>query len=118
MVTLGRYATGLLRGEMTPLGAVRGRAEIRVLGSRAVRLFPVLHPAAALYRREPNLRLLQEDFARIPALWRRGRRSSPRGKSRLSRPTHLRLKRSKNQRLARGRISLGSSDRGRTARLR
>ena len=54
VVTLGRYATGLLRGEMAPLGAVRGRVEVRVLGSRAVRLLPVLHPAAALYRREPT----------------------------------------------------------------
>ncbi len=77
VVTLGRYATGLLRGEMTPLGAVRGRAEIRVLGSRAVRLFPVLHPAAALYRREPNLRLLQEDFAQIPALMAQGPPEQP-----------------------------------------
>lgn len=68
VITLGRYATGLLRGEMAPLGSVRGRPEIRVLGTRAVRLYPVLHPAAALYRREPNLRLLEEDFARIPEL--------------------------------------------------
>jgi DNA polymerase len=77
VVTLGRYATGLLRGEMVPLGAVRGKQEIRVLGTRAVRLYPVLHPAAALYRREPNLRLLEEDFARIPALLAQGPPDQP-----------------------------------------
>ena len=77
VVTLGRYASGLLRGEMAPLGAIRGRVETRVLGTRAVRLLPVLHPAAALYRREPNLRLLEEDFAQIPALLRQGPPEQP-----------------------------------------
>ena len=77
VITLGRYATGLLRGEMAPLGSVRGRPEIRVLGTRAVRLYPVLHPAAALYRREPNLRLLEEDFARIPELLTQGPPEQP-----------------------------------------
>lgn len=77
VITLGRYATGLLRGEMAPLGSVRGRPEIRVLGTRAVRLYPVLHPAAALYRREPNLRLLEEDFARIPQLLAQGPPEQP-----------------------------------------
>jgi DNA polymerase len=77
VVTLGRYASGLLRGEMAPLGAIRGRAEVRILGSRAVRLLPVLHPAAALYRREPNLRLLEEDFALIPGLLEQGPPEQP-----------------------------------------
>ncbi len=77
VITLGRYATGLLRGEMAPLGSVRGKPEIRVLGTRAVRLYPVLHPAAALYRREPNLRLLEEDFARIPELLALGAPQQP-----------------------------------------
>ena len=76
-MTLGRYASGLLRGEMAPLGAIRGQVETRVLGTRAVRLLPVLHPAAALYRREPNLRLLEEDFARIPALLEQGPPEQP-----------------------------------------
>jgi uracil-DNA glycosylase len=77
VVTLGRYASGLLRGEMAPLGAIRGRAEVRILGTRAVRLLPVLHPAAALYRREPNLRLLEEDFALIPGLLQQGPPEQP-----------------------------------------
>jgi len=37
----------------------------------------VLHPAAALYRREPNLRLLEEDFARIPGLLEQGPPEQP-----------------------------------------
>src|SRR4051794_21278228 len=77
VVTLGRYASGLLRGEMAQLGSIRGRVETRVLGTRAVRLLPVLHPAAALYRREPNLRLLEEDFAQIPALLTQGPPEQP-----------------------------------------
>ncbi len=77
VISLGRYATGLMRGEMAPLGSVRGRPEVRVLGTRAVRLYPVLHPAAALYRREPNLRLLEEDFARIPGLLAEGAPPQP-----------------------------------------
>ena len=77
VITLGRYATGLLRGEMVPLNSVRGKPEVRVIGTRAVRLFPVLHPAAALYRRDPNLRLLEEDFARIPELLAQGAPEQP-----------------------------------------
>ncbi len=67
VVTLGNFATRLLRGDTAPIGKVRGRPEIAGVGSRQVRLFPVFHPAAALYRR-PNLEVLQADFAAIPAL--------------------------------------------------
>lgn len=66
--SLGNFATKLLRGG-DPMGITRlhGRDEIRVLGTRAVRLLPLLHPAAALYT--PALRAtLREDFARIPEL--------------------------------------------------
>ena len=67
VVTLGNFATRLLRGGPEGIGKVRGREEIVELGELRVRLYPVFHPAAALYRR-PNLSVLEEDFARIPAL--------------------------------------------------
>ena len=67
VVTLGNFATRLLRGDPAPIGKVRGRPEIASVGSRQVRLFPVFHPAAALYRR-PNLEVLEADFAAIPGL--------------------------------------------------
>lgn len=65
--TLGNFATKLLRGDPTGISRIHGQAEIRVLGRRAVRLFPIYHPAAALYTRS-MLATLQDDFARLPAL--------------------------------------------------
>lgn len=65
--TLGNFATKLLRGDPTGISRIHGQPEIRVLGRRAVRLFPIYHPAAALYTRS-MLATLQEDFARLPAL--------------------------------------------------
>ncbi len=65
--TLGNFATKLLRGEPTGITRLHGQPEIRVLGERAVRLYPLFHPAAALYT-PSNVELLREDFARIPDL--------------------------------------------------
>jgi len=65
--TLGNFATKLLRGDPTGITRVHGRDEERILGLRAVRLLPLLHPAAALYTRS-MLDTLRADFARIPAL--------------------------------------------------
>lgn len=76
VVTLGNFATRLLRGDPAPIGKVRGRPEIVVVGGRAVRLFPVFHPAAALYRR-PNLEVLEADFAAIPELLALGSPEQP-----------------------------------------
>jgi DNA polymerase len=67
VVTLGNYATRLLRGDPTSITRIRGQAEVRVIGPRAVRLLPVLHPAAALYT-PSNRALLEADFALLPAL--------------------------------------------------
>ena len=64
---LGNQATRLLRGGPEPVTRVRGRDEIRVVGGRAVRVLPLLHPAAALYA-PPLLDALRADFARIPEL--------------------------------------------------
>ncbi len=67
VVTLGNFATKLLREDDEGITAIHGQAEVRSFGSRTVWLYPVFHPAAALYRR-PNLELLREDFARLPQM--------------------------------------------------
>jgi DNA polymerase len=65
--TLGNFATKLLRGDPTGITRLHGREEVRVLGTRAVRLYPIFHPAAALYT-PANVEVLRGDFARIPEL--------------------------------------------------
>jgi uracil-DNA glycosylase len=65
--TLGNFATKLLRGDPTGITRLHGRDEVRVIGSRAVRLYPLFHPAAALYT-PANVEVLRADFARIPEL--------------------------------------------------
>jgi uracil-DNA glycosylase len=67
IVTLGNFATKLLRGDPTGVMRLHGRPEVRVVGTRAVRLYPVFHPAAALYT-PSNVEVLREDFRRIPEL--------------------------------------------------
>jgi DNA polymerase len=65
--TLGNFATKLLRADATGISRLHGQAEIRVIGARAVRLYPLFHPAAALYTRS-LLDTLRADFARLPEL--------------------------------------------------
>jgi DNA polymerase len=65
--TLGNFATKLLRGDSTGITRLHGQAEVRTVGPRAVRLFPLFHPAAALYTPR-TLETLRADFQRIPAL--------------------------------------------------
>jgi uracil-DNA glycosylase family 4 len=65
--TLGNFSTKLLRGEPTGITRLHGREEVRTIGPRAVRLYPIFHPAAALYTPR-MLETLREDFSRIPAL--------------------------------------------------
>jgi uracil-DNA glycosylase family 4 len=65
--TLGNFATKLLRADSTGISRLHGRDEVRTIGTRAVRLLPLYHPAAALYT-PSNLQTLRDDFARIPAL--------------------------------------------------
>lgn len=64
---LGNFATRQLRGDPTSVTRIHGQDEVRVLGARAVRLLPLLHPAAALYTRS-LLDELRADVARIPGL--------------------------------------------------
>src|SRR4051795_9544913 len=65
--TLGNFATKLLRGDPTGITRLHGREEVRVVGPRAVRLYPLFHPAAALYT-PANVEVLRRDFGRLPAL--------------------------------------------------
>ena len=65
--TLGNFSTKLLREDPTGITRLHGRAEVRLIGSRAVRLYPIHHPAAALYTRSLQ-DTLREDFARLPGL--------------------------------------------------
>jgi DNA polymerase len=65
--SLGNFATKLVRGDPAGITRVHGREEVRVIGRRAVRLYPIYHPAAALYTPR-MLEVLREDFARLPQL--------------------------------------------------
>ena len=65
--TLGNFATKLLRADTTGITKLHGREEVRTIGPRAVRLYPIYHPAAALYTRS-LLDTLRADFAHLPEL--------------------------------------------------
>lgn len=65
--TLGNFSTKLLRGDATGITRLHGRAEVRKIGPRAVRLYPLYHPAAALYT-PSMLDTLRADFAGLPEL--------------------------------------------------
>jgi DNA polymerase len=65
--TLGNFATKLLRDDTTGITRLHGRDELRQIGPRVVRLYPLFHPAAALYT-PAMLATLREDFLRIPEL--------------------------------------------------
>jgi DNA polymerase len=67
IATLGNFATKLLRGDPTGITKLHGQAEERMIGPRRVRLYPLYHPAAALYTRS-MVDVLRADFARIPEL--------------------------------------------------
>ena len=69
--TLGNFSTKLLRADTTGISRLHGREEVRVIGSRAVRLYPIYHPAAALYT-PSMLETLRGDFRRIPDLLAQG----------------------------------------------
>lgn len=65
--TLGNFATKLLRGDPTGITRLHGREEERLIGPRRVRLYPIYHPAAALYT-PSMLEILRTDFRRLPEL--------------------------------------------------
>ena len=65
--TLGNFATKLLSGKPDGITKVHGREQEVVLGGTRVLLFPIFHPAAALYTPR-MLEVLQADFRNLPVL--------------------------------------------------
>jgi uracil-DNA glycosylase len=74
--TLGNFSTKLLRGDPTGITRLHGQPEVITLGRRAVRLYPIYHPAAALYTPR-MLETLREDFSRLPELLGSGAPEQP-----------------------------------------
>jgi DNA polymerase len=75
--TLGNFSTKLLRADSTGISRLHGHEETRIIGPRAVRLYPLYHPAAALYT-PSTLEALRKDFHRIPDLLGLGPPEQPR----------------------------------------
>ena len=67
VATLGNFATKLLSGRPTGITRVHGQEQETTLGGRRVLLYPIYHPAAALYTPR-MLEVLKSDFARLPEL--------------------------------------------------
>jgi DNA polymerase len=74
VATLGNFATKLLSGKPTGITRVHGSEQEVTLGGRRVLLYPIFHPAAALYTPR-MLEVLKADFARLPELL--GRQVAP-----------------------------------------
>jgi uracil-DNA glycosylase len=67
IATLGNFATKLLSGSQVGITRVHGQERETTLGGRTVTLYPLYHPAAALYT-PAMLKVLEADFARLPEL--------------------------------------------------
>lgn len=67
IATLGNFATKLLTGKQHGITRVHGQAQPATIGGQGVLLYPLYHPAAALYT-PAMLRTLEEDFARLPGI--------------------------------------------------
>jgi uracil-DNA glycosylase len=67
VATLGNFATKLLSGKPQGITRVHGQEQVATLGGNTVTLYPLYHPAAALYT-PAMLKVLEADFARIPEL--------------------------------------------------
>jgi uracil-DNA glycosylase len=74
VATLGNFATKLLSGRPTGITRVHGQEQEVTLGGRRVLLYPIYHPAAALYTPR-MLEVLKDDFTRLPELM--GREVAP-----------------------------------------
>ena len=83
--SLGNFSTKLLRADPTGITRLHGRPEVIELGSRAVRLYPIYHPAAALYTPR-MLETLREDFARLPELLSLGPPDQPAAETAVPEP--------------------------------
>jgi uracil-DNA glycosylase family 4 len=67
VATLGNFATKLLSGKPTGITRVHGQEQPTTIGGHRVLLYPLYHPAAALYT-PAMLKVLEEDFRRLPEL--------------------------------------------------
>ena len=67
VATLGNFATKLLSGRPLGITRVHGQEQEATIGGRTLLLYPLYHPAAALYTPR-MLEVLKSDFARIPEL--------------------------------------------------
>ncbi|MGH3050905.1 MAG: uracil-DNA glycosylase, partial [Gaiellaceae bacterium] len=67
IATLGNFATKLLSGRPQGITRVHGQEQALQIAGRSVLLFPLYHPAAALYT-PAMLKVLETDFARLPEL--------------------------------------------------
>ena len=76
VATLGNFATKLLSGKPHGITRVHGQEQTATLGGNVVTLYPLYHPAAALYT-PAMLKVLEADFARIPELLGRAGASVP-----------------------------------------
>jgi uracil-DNA glycosylase family 4 len=76
VATLGNFSTKLLSGKPLGITRVHGQEQEVTLGGRSVLLYPLYHPAAALYT-PSMLDVLREDFARLPQLLGRAVEPAP-----------------------------------------
>ena len=67
VATLGNHATKQLSGKETGITRVHGQPQQLQVGALSVLLYPLYHPAAALYT-PAMFQVLEEDFARLPEL--------------------------------------------------
>ena len=65
--TLGNFATKLLSGNPAGITRVHGHPQVAEIGGHKTYLYPIFHPAAALYT-PSMLTTLKEDFQRLPEL--------------------------------------------------
>ena len=72
--TLGNFATKLISGRPDGISRVHGHELPIEIGGHSLLIYPLFHPAAALYT-PSMLATLEADFARIPELT--GRAASP-----------------------------------------
>jgi uracil-DNA glycosylase family 4 len=67
IATLGNHATKQLTGKETGITRVHGQPQQATYGSVRVSIYPLFHPAAALYT-PAMLKVLEDDFQRLPAM--------------------------------------------------
>ena len=74
--TLGNHATKLISGDQTGITRVHGKPRRTEIGGVELYLYPIFHPAAALYT-PAMMATLREDVARLPELLAHARGERP-----------------------------------------